>query len=75
MCTILCLVHAFAVKCSMAWPDVYVVYVHTYVHTYVCMCSSLSADALALQEFCSQAAAGQVPLPSDAVQPLLQVSQ
>ena len=59
--------HAFAVKCSMAWPDVYVVYVR--------MCSSLSADALALQEFCSQAAAGQVPLPSDAVQPLLQVSQ
>ena len=59
--------HAFAVKCSMAWPDVYVVYVP--------MRSSLSADALALQEFCSQAAAGQVPLPSDAVQPLLQVSQ
>ena len=46
-----------------------------YIRTYVRMCSSLSADALALQEFCSQAAAGQVPLPSDAVQPLLQVSQ
>ena len=35
MCKILCLVHAFAVKCSMALPDVYVLYVHTYVRTYV----------------------------------------
>ena len=38
MCTILCLVHVSAVKCGMALPDVYVVYVHRCVCVRVCVC-------------------------------------